>query len=145
MPVHVETSRKKCVVEKITPHFSLRKVLLKLYRSLIRSKLQPDKTYLGSGTKLRHGEKQEIVNINKTSPAPPPAPKNEPVKQSNNPSSVVKSLDITKVIYLLKLGLGQTWKNLDGRMPILILSIWVEDMEGVPTIMHSIYKKKVDS
>ena len=112
MPLE-ESPKTKKTPEKTTPEKQPEDAnsVHEAVNSLIRSKLQPDKTYLGSGTKLRHGEKQEIVNINKMSPAPPPAPKNEPVKQSNNPSSVVKSLDITKVIYLLKLGLGQTWKK----------------------------------
>ena len=42
-----------------------------------------------------------------------------------------------------------TWdvpgSNQNGRMPVLDLELWVDKVGGVPTILHSFYKKRVAS
>ena len=54
-----------------------------------------------------------------------------------------------KIANSLEKNIQFTWdvpgKNSNGRMPVLDLAVWIQEVNGIQTIQHSFYKKPVAS
>ena len=56
---------------------------------------------------------------------------------------------MVKIANSLEKNIQFTWdvpgKNSNGRMPVLDLAVWIQEVDGIQTILHSFYKKPVAS